>query len=569
MTHLYNDPRNFRDEFFSGFLSAYGDRIVEVEDSYGAMRADGPPAGRVAVLIGGGSGHYPTRCGLVGPGLADIAVVGNTFASPSSQQILRCTRAVHGGYGVVYLYGNYSGDCLNFDMAAAAAEAEGIRVRQVVGTDDVASAPQGSEAERRGVAGDFFLFKIAGAAADDGRDLDGVAAAALRANARIRSFGVAFAGYVLPGQIEPLFTVAPGQMEIGLGIHGEPGTASAKMLPADEVAALLVEKVLRDVPMNSSGQVAVLVNSLGSTTPEELFVLYRKIQELLSDAGLQIHHVIVDSLTSSMDMAGCSLSLMWLDEDLARLYDMPASAPGYTHHVSGQAASTRTQTRSKAKSATLEGDAVNLAAARVLTIIEDNEELLGRLDALAGDGDHGRTVVAGMRAAVAALPPEGNIGPRLVVAGQAFAEASGGASGVLFGSFIEAAGVALTKEGSHSDEDVAQALRAGLNRVRALGKADVGDKTMVDALQPFCDELDCQLTGGAPLSAAWHKAAEIAAQGAAATAALVARRGRASKLGDRSLGGADPGATSAALAFTALGPAFPDATPSSHNSQYS
>jgi len=337
MTNLFNDPRKFRDEFLSGFLAAYSDRVVGVEGSYGVMRADGPPVGRVAVLIGGGSGHYPTRCGFVGPGLADIAVVGNTFVSPPSQQILRCTRAVNGGHGVIYLYGNYAGDRLNFDMAASEAESEGIAIRQVVGCDDVASAPKGSEADRRGIAGDFFLFKIAGAAAESGRDLEGVAEAAQRANAGSRSFGVAFSGCTLPGAREPLFVVKPGQMEVGLGIHGEPGVDTSQMGAADDVADLLVHKVLDSAPTDSGGRVAVLLNSLGRTNGEELFVLYRKIKELLDGAGLQTHHVIVDCLTSSLDMAGCSLSLLWLDDDLARLYDMPASAPAYVHHLVGGA----------------------------------------------------------------------------------------------------------------------------------------------------------------------------------------------------------------------------------------
>ena len=335
MTYLYNRPDSFRDEFLSGFLSAYHDRVVGVDDSYGVMRASGHPVGRVAVLIGGGSGHYPTRCGLVGPGLADIAVVGNTFASPSSQQILRCTRAVDGGQGVIYLYGNYSGDCLNFGLAMVEAEAEGIAVRQVVGCDDVASAPTGSEAERRGVAGDFFLFKTAGAAAESGRSLDDVAAVAQWANERSRSFGVAFSGCTLPGRSEPLFTVQPGQMEVGLGIHGERGVGTSEIGTANDVASLLVNKVLADKPLDAGNRVAVLVNSLGATNGEELFVLYRKVKEILDNKGLDVFHVIVDCLTSSLDMAGCSLSILWLDDELAGLYNWPASAPGYTHYPVG------------------------------------------------------------------------------------------------------------------------------------------------------------------------------------------------------------------------------------------
>ena len=197
------------------------------------------------------------------------------------------------------------------------------------------------------------------------------------------------------------------------------------------------------------------------------------------------------------------------------------------------------------------GDAVYRGAVAVLRVIEENEEMLGRLDAYAGDGDHGSTVVAGLRGAVAAMAPTGEAGPRIVEAGRAFAEASGGASGALYGSLIEAAGRAVT-----SGDGPPEAVRAGLNRVQALGKAEVGDKTMIDALRPFCDELDSQLARGGSLGEAWALAASVAIKEAAQTALLVARRGRSSKLGERSLGGADPGATSAALALAALAPAF-------------
>lgn len=559
MTYLYNDPRKFREEFFAGYLAAYDDRIVGVAGAYGAMRADGPPTGRVAVLIGGGSGHYPSRAGLVGPGLADIAVVGDTFASPSGEQILRCTRAVNGGHGVVYLYGNYAGDCLNFDLAATAAQADGIPVRQVVGTDDVASAPRGRECERRGIAGDFFLFKIAGAAAAEGRGLDAVVEAAGRANANARSFGVAFGGCTLPGQRQPLFTVEPGRMETGLGIHGEPGVGVADMGTADQIGELLVRRILDDAPAGAQGKVAVLVNSLGRTNREELFVVYRKVEQLLASAQLDVHHVIVDSLTSSLDMAGLSLSLLWLDDDLARLYDQPAETPAYTHRPRRPTAAPRTIGEEGAASAApaeapSTADLMYAGALAVFARFEENEEQLGKLDAAAGDGDHGRTVVRGMRAAVAATGQTGDPGSRLVAAGLAFSEAAGGASGALYGALIEAVGSAVG-----SGASVAAAIRAGLDRVRALGKAEQGDKTMVDALQPFCDTLDRHLAEGASLAEAWALAAAVATDKAAATANLVSRRGRSSKLGDRSLGWADPGATSSALALSALTPTFQEA----------
>lgn len=329
---LFNAPEMFRDEFYQGYLAAYRGRIVGVPEGFGLLRAGWPDRGGVAVLFGGGSGHYPTRAGLVGPGLADIAVVGNTFASPPAQHILRCTQAVDQGSGVLYVYGNYSGDRLNFDMAAEEAQDAGIAVRQVVGNDDVASAPRGEEQKRRGIAGDFFLVKIAGAAATEGRGLDAVAEVTEHANTRIRSFGIAFDGCTLPGQSAPIFTVASGCMEVGLGIHGEPGVGTAPAGTADDVAELLVSRVVDDARFES-GTVALLLNSLGRTHDEELFVVNRRVSQLLAARGINVHHSIVGSLTTSLDMEGCSLSLLWLDQDLTPLYDAPASSPAYTHHV--------------------------------------------------------------------------------------------------------------------------------------------------------------------------------------------------------------------------------------------
>ena len=331
MTKLFNDPTNFREELIDGFAAAYRRYVKRVPGASGVMAVDAPRAGKVAVVVGGGSGHYPAFCGYVGPGLADCAVMGNVFAAPSGEQVYRCTKAVDGGAGVLYCYGNYMGDVLNFDMAAMRCEAEGIPVRTVLVTDDVASAPAGREDERRGISGDFFVFKIAGASAARGDSLDEVARLTAKANARTRSFGVAFGGCTLPGQDAPLFTVEPGRMELGLGVHGEPGISSSHMRPAAEVAQLLVDKLLEDAPADAGNRVAVLLNGLGNTKYEELFVLYGSVQAALQAAGLALHHPIVDEMVTSLDMAGCSLSLLWLDDELQALFDAPCASAAYVH----------------------------------------------------------------------------------------------------------------------------------------------------------------------------------------------------------------------------------------------
>lgn len=331
MTRLFNDPADFREELIEGFVAAYGRLVRRVPDASGVMAIDAPQPGKVSVVVGGGSGHYPAFCGYVGPGLAAAAVMGNVFAAPSAEQVYRVTKAVASDAGVLYCYGNYSGDVLNFDMAELRCQDEGIDVRTVRVTDDVASAPRGQEEDRRGIAGDFFVFKIAGAAAARGDTLDEVERLARKANDRTRSFGVAFGGCTLPGQSAPLFTVEPGRMELGLGVHGEPGIQSSYMRPAREVADLLLDTLLADAPPDAGSTVAVLLNGLGSTQYEEMFVLYKDINRRLCAEGLTPYKPIVNEMVTSLDMAGCSLTLCWLDDELTALLDAPCASAAYTN----------------------------------------------------------------------------------------------------------------------------------------------------------------------------------------------------------------------------------------------
>lgn len=330
MTRIFNDPTDFKEDLIDGFTRAYSRYLRRVPDAAGVMALDAPRPGKVSVLIGGGSGHYPAFAGYVGKGMADVAVLGDVFTSPSGEQVYRCTKAVDSGAGVLYSYGNYSGDVLNFGMAEMRCQAEGIDVRTVLVTDDVASAPPDEIEDRRGIAGDFYVFKIAGASAARGDSLNDVETLTRRANDRTRSFGIAFSGCTLPGQKEPLFTVDPGRMELGLGVHGEPGIKSSEMLPARDIAKLMVDTVLADAPANAGNRVAVLLNGLGSTKYEELFVLYKDIHAQLEAEGLALHDPFVGEFVSSLNMAGCSLTLLWLDDDLQALHDAPASTPAFT-----------------------------------------------------------------------------------------------------------------------------------------------------------------------------------------------------------------------------------------------
>lgn len=328
MKKLINDPFDFVDETIEGILLAYPDHLKRCAGSQRAlMRADGPLAGKVAIVTGGGSGHIPVFLGYVGPGLLDAVSIGNVFSSPSPDDMLAATTAAHGGAGVLYLYGNYSGDVMNFGMAAEMAEMEDIEVMTSTANDDVVSAPVEERETRRAVAGLFFAYKIAGARAEEGASLEEVKAAADRAIFNTRSVGVALSPCTIPAAGKPTFTIAEDEMELGMGIHGEPGLERTKIMTADAVAQAMVAKILPDLPFEGGDQVAVLVNSLGATPPEELFILYRRVNELLADADIGVHRPFIGEYATSMEMAGASVSLLKLDDELRRLLDAPAYSP--------------------------------------------------------------------------------------------------------------------------------------------------------------------------------------------------------------------------------------------------
>ena len=585
MAHIYNDPSQFVSDAIKGFLAAYGTSLQAVPGASGVMRRGWPRAGLVSVVVGGGSGHYPAFCGLVGHGIAHGAVIGDVFTSPSTEQVYRVGCAVDGGAGVLLTFGNYAGDVMNFGAAQGRMRSEGIDCRTVLVTDDIASGPVTNRAQRRGIAGDLAVFKVAGTAADRGDSINEVERLALAANAATSSFGVAFGGCTFPGRTEPLFTVAAGKMELGLGIHGEPGTQTVDWVPARELAALLVTPLLAERPAGAR-RACVLLNGLGATKYEELFVLYGTVHRLLVDAGVELVMPEIGELVTSLDMAGCSLTVMWLDAELEELWCAPADTPAFRRAGllpvdeaavsvakgagpavgTGQQAVTR---RVPAAPPAAAGPAGGTGGGRVravlhamLDVLVENEAELGRLDAVAGDGDHGVGMVRGMRGAVAAADaaPEPAGGAVLRLAADAFADRAGGSSGALWGALLGGIADALTEQaagrGALDAVATATAINRGAGELQRLGGCNVGDKTMFDALRPFADELAAQITGGAPLAQAWAAAAAVASSSAAATAALVARLGRARPLGERSVGTPDPGAVSMALCLAAAGEAL-------------
>jgi phosphoenolpyruvate---glycerone phosphotransferase subunit DhaK len=328
MKKMINDPYRVVEDTLAGIMKAYPLHLrFAKESSRSLVRSDAPIKGKVGICTGGGSGHIPLFLGYVGPGLLDGVSVGNVFSSPAADDMLVTTREVNGGAGVLYLFGNYSGDKMNFEMAAEMAEADGIPVKMSIAADDVASAPRAEKNRRRGIAGIFFAYKIAGAKADTMAGLDKVKATADRVIDQTCTIGVALGSCTIPAVGKPNFTIAEDEMELGMGIHGEPGIERTKMRKADEVAATMADKVINDLPFKSNDDVAVLVNGLGATPPEELFILYSKFHDILVERGIKVYKSFVGEYATSMEMAGASFSLLKLDSELKRLLEAPAFSP--------------------------------------------------------------------------------------------------------------------------------------------------------------------------------------------------------------------------------------------------
>ncbi|MCK0174293.1 MULTISPECIES: D-erythrulose 4-kinase [Mycobacteriaceae] len=562
MTKLYNDPARFTEDMLVGFLDANARYVTGVPG--GVVRAHTTRPGKVAVVIGGGSGHYPAFCGTVGAGFADGAVVGNIFTSPSAEEAASVARAAHGDSGVLLTTGNYAGDVMNFGLAVTQLRSEGIDAHYFAVTDDVASAPKGEEAKRRGIAGDFTVFKCASAAAEEGLDLAGVVRVAEASNAATRTLGVAFDGCTLPGADHPLFTVPDGKMGVGLGIHGEPGVAEESMPTAAALAATLVDGVLDDKPAGTTSQrIAVILNGLGRTKYEELFVVWGEAARLLRDRGYEIVEPEVGELVTSLDMAGCSLTVMWLDEELERYWRAPADTPAYRKGAAQASGDKRDESatrtvaaappvRDQADDAGRDGGRLVAGLLEALAaMLADAEDELGRIDAVAGDGDHGRGMVKGSaaaRAAAAEAVDDGaGQGSVLTAAGRAWAAKAGGTSGVLWGALLGALGARLGDTGRPDAATIAAGLRDGYDALIQLGGAAPGDKTMLDALLPFVEHFERQISDGERWREAWAAAADTATGAAQATADLRPKVGRARPLAERSVGTPDAGATSLAM----------------------
>lgn len=331
MKKIINKPEDYVKEMLEGIYIAHPDQLTYVADDVHCLVTTRKIPGKVGIMTGGGSGHLPLFLGYVGDGMLDGCAVGDVFQSPSAEQILAITKEIDTGAGVLYIYGNYNGDIFNFDMAAEMADfEENIRTETVVAGEDVASAgpsKPGEKNNRRGVAGIFFVYKCAGAAAEAMMSLDEVKRVAEKAAANVRTMGVALTPCTVPRVGKPSFQINDDEMEIGMGIHGETGIRRGKLEPADQVVDEMLEKIVADLPYEKGDEVAVLVNGLGATTLDEQYIMTRRVNAFLKERGVAVYRYYVGEYVTSLDMAGASISLLKLDDELKELLDKPAKTP--------------------------------------------------------------------------------------------------------------------------------------------------------------------------------------------------------------------------------------------------
>ena len=616
MNRVLNDPDKVVEDMLAGWLRAHAGTVSGTENPRVVRRATAPEAGKVGVVTGGGSGHEPAFLGYVGDGLCDAVAIGEIFSSPTAKTFHDAMRAADGGAGVACLYGNYAGDNMNVKMAIEMAARDGIAVRTVVANDDVPSAPKGDEARRRGVAGEILMWKAGGAKAAMGGTLDEVIAVAQKAIDATRSIGIGLSACVIPAVGKANFTIEHGKMEVGIGHHGEPGISVADTVSASDMAQRMLDVVLPDLPFARGDRVAVLVSGLGATPLMEQYILYGEVAKRLSAAGIAIAFNQVGNLFTSLEMMGVTLTLMKLDDELEACLKFPcrsvgltvagapgtdagtaragtaapgagrattatadaapfaagaapfaprAAAAGRTPGVSANADPASARPGAAASPAAgarvVFGPSVDLDAAGTLVrdlvdVITANRQSLSEIDGLIGDGDHGINMAKGFSMCAQALdakPGEANrLGVALETLAHVLVDDIGGSMGPLYGGFFGA--FARTLEGS-ARMDAAlfgDALGAAVEAVQGMGSAKVGDKTLIDTLVPALGAYRAGVAGGAGFAGALDAMSRAAEAGRDSTRALQARVGRSARLGARSIGVLDAGATSCCLILQSL-----------------
>lgn len=558
MKKLINAPAAAVDELLEGYLAAnpslarLAEHKVVVRADFAALREEG----KVALISGGGSGHEPAHAGYVGRGMLTAAVCGEVFTSPSTDAVLAALRTVTGPAGALLIVKNYTGDRLNFGLAAEIARTEGLKVEMVVVGDD-AALTDADTAGRRGIAGTVLVHKVAGAAAEAGLALDAVQRAATDAASGIATMGVALTPCLVPGAERSAFQLADGEVEYGLGIHGESGRSREPLDTASAIIGRLCRTVLADLELVEGDAVALLVNNLGATPPMEIAIATREAVRTARRAGLRIEHLWSGTFLTALDMAGCSVTAMRLTPERSASLEAPSDAPAWpgAGRSNGTARTVPSATApAHAQRSTRKPAPASLAnrVAAVLRAIRDAEDALTELDRKAGDGDLGINLARGAAAIAAELDTIGGQHPAHILhdISTIVRRTVGGTSGALYAAGILRAATLLELHEDPAPSHWAEALKAAATAISQLGDARPGDRTMLDALVPAADALGDAIAGG---TAAGLAAAVAAAEaGAASTETIAARRGRASYVGERALGTRDPGAEAVVIWLRAI-----------------
>lgn len=595
MKKIINTPESAVVDMCRGIAKAHPE--LEFVEKYKIIKRKNIGRNKVSLISGGGSGHEPAHAGFVGRGMLDCAVCGDVFASPSQVQVYNAIKECASDKGVLLIIKNYSGDCMNFNGAAADAEADdGIRVEKVYVNDDIAVKDSLYTVGRRGVAGTMLVHKCAGAAAEKGMDLAGVKAAAQKAIDNVRSFGFALSSCTPPAKGTPIFDIAPDEMEFGVGIHGEPGRRTEKVQSADGLAKRIVADIVEDLGVRRGDDVVLLINGFGATPLMELYLFNNWVTNELEKAGIAIHKTLVGSYMTSIDMAGASVTVMKLDAELKYLIDCPVSTPALTWGgvmsddasaaidavnaiakalniapvaagsaiaKSGEARSSRSAVY-EAEGEAVIGETINTAAFvkivdKMADVIIRNEVPFCDADRM-GDGDFGMSIAKGFRQLKAewASREKDDIGTFLCSCSNVIKEYCGGASGPIWGAAFSCAGKSALGKREVSLSDLAEMFHAANSGVYETGRrsfgrgAVVGDKTLVDALKPCADALASAAADRKNLRAGIDLGAKAAVAGAESTRLITATLGRAGTVGDKSIGHPDAGAYGLGVIFTEL-----------------
>lgn len=575
---LLNDPLSAADELLEGLVEAYNGQCYKV-GARSIVKND-IPDGKVALLVGGGAGHEPIYHAMVGTNMADGAACGDIFAAPAPNIVQEATTAIDRGNGVLYLYGNYAGDVMNFDVGAEMSEAADVEVRTVLIADDVASAPPERRKDRRGIAGLVPIVKLAGAASQIAETLEDLAAVTEKASLQTRSIGAAMAPGSIPATGKATFELEPGMVGLGMGIHGEAGVGEIPLPSAEELTIKMLDLLIEDYEkdadveaLKSGDEIVFLINSLGATTMMECLVCMRTAAEYFEERGIEIFDVMIGAYVTCQEMAGISFSITRVDQELKELWSMPCESFCYSKMEGpikgGSATVTKTASSSKAvakKAKQVAQKALNLSKSPAgLTVDQTKqmsllvaekiiaaEPILSQADRDLGDGDHGLGMARGFTALTKELSenPHDNIRDLYQAAGTALLTTMGGASGVVFGSLFLAGGKTMHGAEFFGSHELSHLLSQSLKDVMSRGGAKPGDKTMIDALHPAAEAAKANIDK--PLAESIKAVAAAAEVGKEASKAMIATMGRAKTLGEKTIGLPDAGAISVTIILNTM-----------------